>query len=173
MNEATVQTILNYVITFLSTGVGATVITIIIKAIVSAIANVKTKKYSKLTEADKTEIVDRVADKMLVAIQDGVRLDVDGMIDRATNKRLTAMESKNNEFTDVMNNVLAIVKAQGNVLCELKTPSQGARGHLQELIGNVPKAIEYIPQIEQPKLEIKQTEQEEVVPEVKEHKIMY
>jgi len=60
MNEATVQTILNYVITFLSTGVGATVITIIIKAIVSAIANVKSKKYSKLTETDKSDIVSRV-----------------------------------------------------------------------------------------------------------------
>lgn len=173
MNEATVQTILNYVITFLSTGVGATVLTIVIKAIVSAVANVKTKKYSKLTEADKTEIVDRVADKMLVAIQDGVRLDVDGMIDRATNKRLTDMESKNNEFTDVMNKVLDIVKAQGNVLCELKTPSQGARGHLQELIGNVPKAIEYIPQIEQPKLEIKQAVQDVAVSEAKEPTVMY
>lgn len=111
MNEATLQTIMNYVITFLSTGVGATVITIIIKAIVSAIAGVKAKKYSKLTDADKTEIVDRVADRMLIAIQDGVSIDVDGMIDRATNKRLTAMEDKSNEFTDAVNNMLEIIKA--------------------------------------------------------------
>lgn len=173
MDKATVQTILDYVIAFLSTGIGATVLTIVIKTVVSAVANVKTKKYSKLTEADKTEIVDRVADKMLVAIQDGVRLDVDGMIDRATNKRLTAMESKNNEFTDVVNQVLDIVKAQGNVLCELKTPSQGARGYLQELIGNVPKAIECIPQIEQPKLQIKQTEQKIAVSEIEEPKLTY
>lgn len=173
MNEATVQTILNYVITFLSTGVGATVLTIVIKAIISAVANIKTKKYSKLTEVDKTEIVDRVADKMLNAIQDGVRLDVDGMIDRATNKRLAAMESKNNEFTDVVNKVLDIVKAQGNVLCELKTPSQGARGHLQELIGNAPKAIEYIPQMEQPKLQIKQAEQDNDIANTKAAAITY
>lgn len=173
MDKATIQTILNYVITFLSTGVGATVLTIVIKTIVSAITNVKTKKYSKLTEADKTEIVDRVADKMLVAIQDGVRLDVDGMIDRATNKRLTAMESKNNEFTNVVNKLLDIVKAQGNVLCELKTPSQGARGHLQELISNAPNVIEYIPQIEQPKLQIKQTEQENDIANTKVATITY
>ncbi len=171
MNEATLQTIMNYVITFLSTGVGATVITIIIKAIVSAIAGVKAKKYSKLTDADKTEIVDRVADRMLIAIQDGVSIDVDGMIDRATNKRLTAIEDKSNEFTAVVNNMLEIVKAQGNVLCELKTPSQIARGRLQELIGNAYKAIDGIPQIEQPKLQVKQPEQE--APEIKERKAMY
>lgn len=171
MNEATVQTILNYVITFLSTGVGATVITIIIKAIVSAIANVKSKKYSKLTETDKSDIVSRVADKILYTIQDGVQIDTDGMIDRATNKRLTAIENKTNEFTEAVNKVLEIIKAQGSVLCELKTPSQSARGRLQELIESVPKAIDSIPQIEQPKLQLKQAEK--IADAQKEHKLMY
>lgn len=57
------------------------------------------------------------------------------------------------------------------MLCELKTPSQIARGRLQELIGNAYKAIDIIPQIEQPKLQVKQPEQE--VPEIKESKAMY
>lgn len=173
MDKATVQTILNYVITFLSTGIGATVLTIVIKAIVSAITNIKTKKYSKLTEADKTEIVERVANKIIATIQDGVHIDTDGMIDRATNKRLTVMENKMNEFVEMVNKVYEIVKAQGNVLCELKTPSQGARGHLQELIGNFPNAIGYIPQIEQPILKIKQTESEDNITEQKESTVTY
>jgi len=93
------------------------------------------------------------------------------MIDRATNKRLTAIENKTNEFTEAVNKVLEIIKAQGSVLCELKTPSQGARGRLQELIESVPKAIDSIPQIEQPKLQLKQAE--EIADAKKEHKLMY
>lgn len=173
MDKATIQTVINAVLIFLSTGLGSTILGVIIRAIVSAIKEVKTKKYSRLTEADKSEIADRVAEKVHATIQDGVRVDTDGMIDRATNKRLTVMESKMNEFTEMVNNVFEIVKAQGNVLCELKTPSQGARAHLQELIGNVPKAIEYIPQIEQPILKIKQTDVKENTVAPKESVIMY
>ena len=172
MNQ-TVQTILDYVIAFLSSSVGAALIAIVIKSIVSAVASVKTKKYSKLTDADKAEIVDRVADKVIATIQDGVRIDTDGMIDRATNKRLALLESKNNEFTSVVNNMLEIVKAQGNVLCELKTPSQGARGRLQELIGNCAKEVEYIPIAEQPMLQIKQAEQSNATDEIKEPTVRY
>lgn len=172
MNQ-TVQTILDAVIAFLSSSVGAALLAMVIKSIVSAVASVKTKKYSKLTEVDKAEIVERVADKVIATIQDGVRIDTDGMIDRATNKRLALLESKNNEFTSTMNNMLEIVKAQGNVLCELKTPSQGARGRLQELIGNCIKEVEYIPLVEQPMLQVKQVEQPSATAEIKEPTVRY
>ena len=50
------EQIMTYVVAFLSSGVGATVITVIVKSIVNAICTYKTKKVSRLTDGDKKEI---------------------------------------------------------------------------------------------------------------------
>lgn len=140
---------------------GVSIGTIIVVAI-RCISAIKIKKHSKLSESDKKEIAKMASDMTLEALKDGIVVDVDGQIDKATNKRISIVENKINAFADSLNSTNEILKAEGNVLCELKTPSLGAREHLQELLDNAPKAIESIPQLEQPVLQVKQAKKENI-----------
>lgn len=166
MNETT-QTILNYVITFLSTGVGATVLTIVIKAIVTAVANVKTKKYSKLTDNDRATIVDNVTGGVLNAIKDGVSVDMDAQIDKATARRITAVERSQNDIVERMNKVIECQKAMLSAIADFKTISIESKEQIKALIKQdiVPMeavvAVE-VPKVavEMPKNELKQEEKE-------------
>ena len=112
------EQIMTYVVAFLSSGVGATVITVIVKSIVNAICTYKTKKVSRLTDGDKKEISKMVVTDVLTAIQGGVNIDVEAMIDKATNKRLTAIETQFNDIAGQMNKLSDIVVAEGQVLSD-------------------------------------------------------
>lgn len=161
MENATIETIMTYVVAFLSSAAGATMITAIVKAIVSAVCNYKTKKVSKLTDADKSQIANEVTTRVLSAISDGVSINAEAMIDRATNKRLDVMDKKFNEFGEVMNKLLSVNIAQGKVLVDLKTPSLTARENLASTIGDTHQEIKQIPIIEQPRLNVSVAESTE------------
>lgn len=159
MNEATVQTILNYVITFLSTGVGATVITIVFKAIVSAVANVKSKKYSKLTDSDRALIVNEVKTGVLEAIKDGVSVDMDAQLDKATARRITAVEKSQNDIVSAME---SMNEYQRVVLCaigDFKTISQHSKEQIQAILKDSASKLDKVECVEQPRIEVKQAEQ--------------
>ena len=170
------EQIMTYVVAFLSSGVGATVITVIVKSIVNAICTYKTKKVSRLTDGDKKEISKMVVTDVLTAIQGGVNIDVEAMIDKATNKRLTAIETQFNDIAGQMNKLSDIVVAEGQVLSEFKTPSLGSRELLNAVLSDSLKKLSVLPLLEQAKLVVSQKgEQKEEQPVVVEEpqKLMY
>lgn len=170
------EQIMTYVVAFLSSGVGATVITVIVKSIVNAICTYKTKKVSRLTDGDKKEISKMVVTDMLTAIQGGVNIDAEAMIDKATNKRLTAIEEQFNGIATQMNKLSAILVAEGQVLSEFKTPSLASRETLNAVLADELKKLPIIPLLEQAKLVVSQKgEQKEEQPVVTEEpqKLMY
>ena len=146
------EQIMTYIVAFLSSGVGATVITVIVKSIVNAICTYKTKKVSRLTDGDKKEISKMVVTDVLTAIQGGVNIDVEAMIDKATNKRLTAIETQFNDIAGQMNKLSDIVVAEGQVLSEFKTPSLGSRELLNAVLSDSLKKLSALPLLEQAKL---------------------
>ena len=168
------EQIMTYVVAFLSSGVGATVITVIVKSIVNAICTYKTKKVSRLTDGDKKEISKMVVTDVLTAIQGGVNIDVEAMIDKATNKRLTAIETQFNDIAGQMNKLSDIVVAEGQVLSEFKTPSLGSRELLNAVLSDPLKQLSVIPLLEQAKLVVAQpqTSEKEDEPAVAE-RLMY
>lgn len=170
------EQIMTYVVAFLSSGVGATVITVIVKSIVNAICTYKTKKVSRLTDGDKKEISKMVVTDVLTAIQGGVNIDVEAMIDKATNKRLTAIETQFNDIAGQMNKLSAILVAEGQVLSEFKTPSLASRETLNAVLADELKKLPIVPILEQAKLVVSQKgEQKEEQPVVTEEpqKLMY
>ena len=150
------EQIMTYAVAFLSSGVGATVITVIVKSIVNAICTYKTKKVSRLTDGDKKEISKMVVTDVLTAIQGGVNIDVEAMIDKATNKRLTAIETQFNDIAGQMNKLSDIVVAEGQVLSEFKTPSLGSRELLNAVLSDSLKKLSVLPLLEQAKLVVAQ-----------------
>lgn len=172
----TTEQIMTYVVAFLSSGVGATVITVIVKAIVNAICTYKTKKVSRLNESDKAEIAESAAKSVLAAISGGVNIDAEAMIDKATNKRLTAIEEQFNGIATQMNKLSAILVAEGQVLSEFKTPSLASRETLNAVLADELKKLPLVPILEQAKLVVAQNEaQKEEQPVVTEEpqKLMY
>lgn len=156
MNEATVQTILNYVITFLSTGVGATILGLVVKSIVTAIANVKSKKYSKLTESDKASIVSEVTQGVLNAIQDGVSVDMDAQLDKATARRITAVEKSQNEIVQAMQTLAEYNKVVLSAIGDFKTISQASKEQIQAILKGKSVKLETVQTTDIPILEVKQ-----------------
>ena len=168
------EQIMTYVVAFLSSGVGATVITVIVKSIVNAICTYKTKKVSRLTDGDKKEISKMVVTDVLTAIQGGVNIDVEAMIDKATNKRLTAIETQFNDIAGQMNKLSDIVVAEGQVLSEFKTPSLGSRELLNAVLSDSLKKLSALPLLEQAKLVVAQQQTSEKADEsVVAEKLMY
>ena len=167
------EQIMTYVVAFLSSGVGATVITVIVKSIVNAICTYKTKKVSRLTDGDKKEISKMVVTDVLTAIQGGVNIDVEAMIDKATNKRLTAIETQFNDIAGQMNKLSDIVVAEGQVLSEFKTPSIGSRELLNAVLSDSLKKLSVLPLLEQAKLVVAQPQTSEKVDEPSAEKLMY
>lgn len=170
------EQIMTYVVAFLSSGVGATVITVIVKSIVNAICAYKTKKVSRLNESDKSEIAESAAKSVLAAISGGVNIDAEAMIDKATNKRLTAIEEQFNGIATQMNKLSAILVAEGQVLSEFKTPSLSSRETLNAVLADELKKLPIIPLLEQAKLVVAhKEEQKEEQPVVVEEpqKLMY
>lgn len=157
MNEQT-QTILNYVVTFLSTGVGATVLTIVIKAIINAVMNVKTKKYSKLTDSDRAIIVENVRDGVLNAIKDGVSVDMDAQIDKATARRITAVERSQNEIVERINDLMECQRAVLSAVGDFKTISAESREQIKALLNCSNSTLEKVVEVALPKVEVQASE---------------
>lgn len=155
MNEANVQTILNYVITFLSTGVGATILGIVIKSIVTAIATVKTKKYSKLTDADRTAIAEEVKAGVLNAIKDGVSVDMDAQLDKATARRISAVEKSQNEIVEQTNRLMDYQRVVLSAIGDFKTISQSSKEQIQGILKGENVVLDKIQTVEQARVELK------------------
>jgi len=135
-----VEKIVEYVTIFLSSGVGATILGLVIRSIAVAISNAKIKKYSKLTDDDKRAIAKEIMDSM----QGSLKLDADAMVDKATNARISAIEESHNELVKAVNQSLAYTRATMNAVGDFKTISEDSRTVIKELLKEDAKKVEAV-----------------------------
>lgn len=135
-----VEKIVEYVTIFLSSGVGATILGLIISSIAKAISNAKIKKYSKLSDDDKREIAKEIMNSM----QGSLKLDADAMVDKATNARISAIEESHNELVKAVNQSLAYTRATMNAVGDFKTISEDSRTVIKELLKEDAKKVEAV-----------------------------
>lgn len=154
--DQTVQTVLDYVIAFLSSGIVATVLGVIGKAIINARTTVKLKKYSKLTEADRQAIAADVQSGVRTALIGGVTVDMDAQIDKATSRRITAIEQSQNAIIEQMNQLMFGQRIVLLAMGDFKTISQSSKEQIQGILKGVYLPLEKVQTVEQPLLEIKQ-----------------
>ena len=172
MNETT-KTVIDAVVIFLSSSVGATILGIIGKTVVNAIASVKTKKYSKLTDSDRTLIVAEVKEGVIAAIRGGVSVDMDAQIDKATARRITAVEKSQNEIIAQVSQLMNWMRVVLLAIGDFKTISQPSKEQIQGILGVPAGNIPALTVVEQPMLQVAQVEQESVDEKPKKHKVAY
>lgn len=135
-----IEKIAEYVTIFLSSGVGATILGLVIRSIAIAVSNAKIKKYSKLTDDDKKAI----ADEIMASMKGSLKLDADAMVDKATNSRLSAIESSHNDIVNAINQSLAYSRATMNAVGDFKTISEDSRTAIKELLKEDAKKVEAV-----------------------------
>lgn len=172
MNETT-QTIINAVTIFLSSSVGATVLGAVFKTIINAVTSIKTKKYSKLTEADKDEIAERSANRLYLKIQGGIVVDMDAQIDKATARRITAVEKSQNEIIGNMDELMKQQRVVLSAIGDFKTISQSSKEQIQSILGIPASTLPAVTVVEQPMLQVTQVGQETSEEKPKKHKVAY
>lgn len=154
MNEQTVQKIIESVVIFLSSGVGAALLGVIVKAIISGIAAVKQKKYGKLSENDKKEIAALVVSSVLEAMQGGVKIDAEAIIDKYTNGRINALEERYNGLIASENKMQEYMRAVLAAVGDFRTISNTSRETIAGLLADNGLAkVETIAIPEQPTVE--------------------
>lgn len=172
--KMTVEKIVEYVTIFLSSGLGATILGLVIRSIALAVANTKAKKYSKLTEDDKNAIAKKVEDDLFNRIQGTLTLDADAIVDKATNSRLSVLEDSYNDIAKAVNLTTEYARATMNAVGDFKTISEDSRSIIKKLLSeDVAKVDEVQPeQVAAIKIETKDTKPQ-VVEEKAVSKISY
>lgn len=151
MNEQTVQKIIESVVIFLSSGVGAALLGVIVKAIVSAVAAVKQKKYGKISETDREQIAALVVSSLLEAMQGGVKIDAEAIIDKYTNGRISALEERYNGLIASENKMQEYMRAVLSAVGDFRTISNASRETIAGLLAeNGLSKVETIAVSEQP-----------------------
>ena len=165
--------IIDAVTLFLSSAVGTTTVGVIVKSAIEAFKAIKTKKYSKLTEADKREIAELAANSLYAKIQGGVIVDMDAQIDKATSRRITAIEQSQNAIIGQMEQLLGQQRVVLLAIGDFKTISQSSKEQIQGILGVPAGNIPALTVVEQPMLQVAQVEQESVDEKPKKHKVAY
>lgn len=135
MDNQIVEKIITAIVAFLSTTSGVAFITGLIKAIVSSVTAYKSKKVSKLNEEDENRIAIKSSNLVINSIKDGITIEADAMIEKATNRRLEAVESKFNDIAKVSQQQMEVLMTLAQVVLELKSPSLASRERLANVIG--------------------------------------
>ena len=168
-----VEKIVEYVTIFLSSGVGAAILGAVIRSIALAVSNAKQKKYSKLTEDDKKAIAEEVKNELFKSMQSKLTLDANAIVDKATNSRLSALESSYNEIVKAVNQSTAYSRATMNAVGDFKTISEDSRAIIKNLLKDEVAKVDEV--VDQKVVEIKfEKEEAKEAAEVKtESKVSY
>lgn len=136
--------------------------------IISTLINSKARKNPvSLTAADRKEIAHLAASEVVASTQQGVAFDIDAQIDKATNKRLAAMEKRFNGFVWLIKRLIKGQKTVMKSLSEFKTISNDSRIALLAEVDTVEEDEKDLGLIaEQPKIEVKIEPKQEVAPTV-------
>lgn len=135
MDNATIEKAIESVVLFLSSSVGATILGVIVKAIVSAVASTKNKKYSKLTAGDRSDIATETASTVLDAMKGGVNIEADALLDKYTNGRINALEEKYNALIAAMNDTQKYSRAALAAVGDFRTITPEHKAEIQALLG--------------------------------------
>lgn len=162
----TTEKIVEYVTIFLSSGVGAAILGAVIRSIALAISNAKQKKYSKLTDEDREAIAKKVKDDLFNSIQGTLTLDADAIVDKATNSRLSALESSYNDIAKAVNLTTEYARATMNAVGDFKTISEDSRTAIKKLLSESVAKVEEVQPEKVAAIKI-ETKDNEVVEETK------
>lgn len=162
----TTEKIVEYVTIFLSSGVGAAILGAVIRSIALAISNAKQKKYSKLTDEDREAIAKKVKDDLFNSIQGTLTLDADAIVDKATNSRLSALESSYNDIVKAVNLTTEYARATMNAVGDFKTISEDSRTAIKKLLSESVAKVEEVQPEKVAAIKI-ETKDNEVVEETK------
>lgn len=158
MNNEQLNTILTWIVSFLSSATGVAFLGFIAKLIL----NFRGKKYAKLTDADEDRIAEKSSKRVIASIKDGVSIDADAMVNKATNKRLDTVESKFNDIVVANNEQMLLLTKLAQVVLELKSPSLASREELANALGKSIPKLNSIAIDEQPKLVAHEAEETEL-----------
>lgn len=154
MNEQTIEQAVNAVMIFLTSSSGFAFLLFVIKVIVSAVATVKQKKYGKLSENDKNEIAALVVSSVLDAMQGGVKIDAEAIIDKYTNGRINTLEERYNGLIASENKMQEYMRAVLAAVGDFRTISNTSRETIAGLLADNGLAkVETIAIPEQPTVE--------------------
>lgn len=154
MDNITLENIINSVIVFFSSATGAGILGVIIKAIISAVASTKNKKYSKLTAGDRTDIAQETSASVLNAIKGGVNIEADALLDKYTNGRINALEEKYNALIAAMNETQKYSRAALAAVGDFRTITPDHKAEIQTLLKESPTAVEEIAVVPAPTLSV-------------------
>lgn len=117
-----------------SIGGGVVVVRYIVK-IILAIINLASRKIPlKLTETDRKQIAAEAATETTKLLAMGIKVDVDGQIDKATNHQIELLKEQNREYIRQNNKLVALMRKMGLVVADLKSPSVAFRDDLRHEI---------------------------------------
>lgn len=168
-----VEKIVEYVTIFLSSGVGAAILGAVIRSIALAISNAKQKKYSKLTDADKKAIAEEVKNLLFNSMQSSLTLDANAIVDKATNSRLSALESSYNDIVKAVNQTTAYSRATMNAVGDFKTISEESRSIIKHLLKDDVAEVKEVVDTKVAEIKFEKEETKEAVAEKTESKVSY
>lgn len=160
MDVEAIKEVLNPVIIFLTSSVGATLLGVVIKAIVSAVAAAKSKKYSKLTESEREDIADKAAAKVLDAVSGGVNIEADALLDKYTQGRIDALETKYNELIGAANKTTEYMRAVLSAVYDFRTITLESKAKIQALLADETPTVEKVKVTPVPTVTVTTTETE-------------
>ena len=152
----TTEMILTYVTAFLGSGVGATILATLIRSIATIIGKVKIAKASKLTEQDKKQMVE----EFTKGLENGVTIDMDAQLNKATNKRFDSIEKLLNEVAKEEEENTKTLKLLAEAMSQFKTISSDIKNRLADNSSAVQVPIEKIEIVEQGTIQVKEEKKE-------------
>ena len=127
--------IINQVMVWVASIGGGAVVVRYLSKIIFAIINLASRKVPlKLTESDRKQIALEAATETTKLLAMGIKVDVDGQIDKATNHQIELLKEQNREYIRQNNKLVALMRKMGLVVADLKSPSSTFRDDLRHEI---------------------------------------
>ena len=127
--------LINQIMVWVASVGGGVVVVRYIAKIIFAIINLASRKIPlKLTESDRRQIAIEAATETTKLLAMGIKVDVDGQIDKATNHQIELLKEQNREYIRQNNKLVALMRKMGLVVADLKSPSSTFRDDLRHEI---------------------------------------
>ena len=129
-----IREILTWIAGFVGGGTGIGFIAFVVSQYFKYKAKTKVAQSAKLTEDQIEEIADRAAKKIEAKIKGKLTIDIDAELDKATNKRLKAVEEQQEQLVDVMNRTYKLTRANVRAFGSFHTVDKDSKAEIAELI---------------------------------------
>ncbi len=136
------NTILEWVVGFASGTTGSVIIALLIKYWIGKRAETKKAQAAKLTEADKKEIIEGVGEYVVGKINGKITLDIDAQLDKATNKRISAIEAQQEKIVEATNRSANYSRATMSAIGSFRSIPVQCQQEIAKLAQDEPLKIE-------------------------------